>query len=514
MTDTVRKKITNTNKIFTLMLTTLLLLTAFPIGAIGSTNEQAITVQENAPDGVSISINEQNVQFTEQSGSPFIDENNRIQVPFRITLEAFGAIVSWDGDRRTVTAEKNSTKVEVPIDEQYILKNGTKILNDTSAIIKDNRVYLPIRVVLEAFDAEVTWSQGSRTVVIITPVSKILTVHFIDVEQGDSIFIDYGEYEILIDAGVRKHGKTVVDYIKPYVDGALDLIVATHGDADHIAGLIDVIGAFDIDKIIHNGEERTTTTWKEFDRVGKSKSGCEYVKATIETIKIDDSMSIKIIPPLRFYSDFNENSVVVELTYNDVKVLFTGDMEKNSEKDLLNQFSKIDVLKSSHHGSRTSSTTGFLNIVKPDYVIISCGKDRTDGNSYGHPHLAALQRYFNIGATVYGTFRDGTIVMSSDGQTYSFDAKTPLTLNDAGDSKTNTVPPVMENNRSQDLQNAEIKYIGNVSSKRLHYPDCSSVEQIAEKNVIIFYSISETSGYSQCDICKPFSSRTEGSSIM
>lgn len=320
--------------------------------------------------------------------------------------------------------------------------------------------------------------------IVVESGGEILTIHFIDVGQADAIWIDYGEYEILIDGGNRKDTKLVADYISQYVDGPIELVIGTHLDADHIGGLIGLIPLFDIDKIIYNGSGKSNVTCNDFRSAASSKQNCEFSAAVDLTVKIDDNVSFVIIPPVKNYKDENENSIIAELIYNDVKVLFTGDMEKDSERDLMNRFTKADVLKLSHHGSKYTSSTTFLNIVKPEIVIITAGLV----NQYNHPHYDALERVFNVGATAYGTFKDGTIVMSTDGKSYNFDAKTPLTLRDAGDRVSNA---------------AIVNYIGNISTKKIHYLDCSSVTLIAEKNRIYFTSMSEASGYAPCGICKP-----------
>ena len=489
-------------KIISLFVVTLLLASIVLTPAINSGDSYASNVSEVASlskdaSEISININGQNIVFTELSGEPFVDESNRTQVPFRVALEAFGADVSWNDATRTAIAEKDGIKVEASIGQNYILKNGVKIQNDTAALIKDGRTYLPIRAVMEAFSADVSWNQDTQTVVIVSESGQTLTVHFIDIGQGDAIFVNYAEFEMLIDGGNRKDGKEIANYIAPYVDGAIELVIATHMDTDHFAGLIDLIPMFDIDKILYNGSKKDNTTCKTFHSVANAKQNSEYAVAVDQTIRVDDALSIKIITPAKQYSDENENSIVVELTHNDVKILLTGDMEKSSERDLLNRFSKVNILKASHHGSRTSSTSAFLNVVRPEVVIISAGA----GNTYGHPHFEALQRFSNIGATVYGTFRDGTIVVNSDGRTYSIDAKTPLTLNDAGDKKEDTTTTLNNNNNSQNQQNFEIKYVGNTSSKKFHFPDCRSVAQISEKNIIYFYNISDTKGYDPCGTC-------------
>ncbi|MBK5215929.1 MAG: copper amine oxidase N-terminal domain-containing protein, partial [Candidatus Pacebacteria bacterium] len=112
-----------------------------------------LPAQAYAATGISVNINGANINFTQDSGTPFIDSANRTQVPFRQTMEQFGASVSWDQASQTAIAEKNGIIVKVPIGKNYIYKNTELISNDTAALIKDSRTYLPIRAVLEAFGA-------------------------------------------------------------------------------------------------------------------------------------------------------------------------------------------------------------------------------------------------------------------------------------------------------------------------------------------------------------------------
>lgn len=119
---------------------------------------------------VDLKINDVNVNFDNNSGYPFVDDNNRTQVPLRATMEAFGADVGWDADNQIAVVIKDGIRVEVPVGKTYIFKNDVKINNDTAAQIKDNRTYLPIRVVLEAFGANVGWE--NNTVVVTAKVPE------------------------------------------------------------------------------------------------------------------------------------------------------------------------------------------------------------------------------------------------------------------------------------------------------------------------------------------------------
>lgn len=128
------------------------------------------------------------------------------------------------------------------------------------------------------------------------------------------------------------------------------------------------------------------------------------------------------------WEDSNDCSVVAQLTCGNVQVLFTGDMSQQVETKLLPLFGDIDVLKVSHHGSDTASCAEFLSVVKPEYAVISYGLD----NAYHHPAGETLQRLFDVGATVYGTGKSGSIVLTTDGWTYSFNTSQALTAADAG----------------------------------------------------------------------------------
>lgn len=121
-----------------------------------------------AQDEIIVNIDSNKVEFNNEVGSPFVDENYRTQVPFRATLEKFGAEVKWDDATRSAVAVKGDITVQVPIGEKYILKNGEKIATDTTALIKDSRTYLPIRAVVEAFGSNVEWDSALKTVVITT----------------------------------------------------------------------------------------------------------------------------------------------------------------------------------------------------------------------------------------------------------------------------------------------------------------------------------------------------------
>ncbi|MHC1723967.1 MAG: stalk domain-containing protein [Aminipila sp.] len=472
---------------------------------------------------IGIDINGTKVSFTDNTGAPFVDSANRTQVPLRVTMEKYGCQVAWDQTAQIATVTKDNNKVEIPIGQKYIVVNGNKQAIDTAAQVVNNRTYLPIRAVLEAFGANISWNQATQTVEVKNASGQVKTeiatlpevkVHFIDVGQGDSIFIDAGEFEILIDAGPKSAGQKVANYIKPYVDGELDLVVATHEHEDHIGGLPAVLAAYTVGTIEDNGRTADTSIYKEYiNAVNNQIKNNHTFHFTLKElnnmgtqINAENTLNYKVLQMQGQYSDPNNNSLVSMLTYKDVNILFMGDAEQEVEKSNLSTFKDVDVLKAGHHGSDTASSTEFLKVTKPETVIVSCAT----GNTYKHPHLAALQRFSGLNAKVYGTEKSGNIVLTTNGSTYSLNTSTQLTTADAGDNTSNiqSMAPATDsqvNNTTTSVTQAEATYVGNSSTKKYHKLDCRYANSIKAENVVYFKTKTDatTAGFEPCKVCNP-----------
>jgi competence protein ComEC len=247
--------------------------------------------------------------------------------------------------------------------------------------------------------------------------TKNMYVHFINVGQGDSIYIKAPNGEdILIDGG-NKDGSDVVAYLKKQKVKDIEFMIATHPDADHIGGLDEVLKAFPVKNVYAPKVSHTSQAYKDFLTAVKNK------KLTIKTAQANVTLPIKgvtakFVGPVKTYSksDTNDWSAVLRLAYGKNAFLFTGDAEFKAESDMIKakQPLKADVLKVGHHGAKTSTSTAFLNAVKPKYAVISVGK-----NSYGHPTKEVLNRLKVAKVTVYRTDQKGTIVFTSNGSTLS-----------------------------------------------------------------------------------------------
>ncbi|PLT29287.1 ComEC/Rec2 family competence protein [Peribacillus deserti] len=243
-----------------------------------------------------------------------------------------------------------------------------------------------------------------------------LSVHVINVGQGDSIFIKAPTGEtILVDAG--KSGDTVVNYLKKQKVSTLTAVVSTHPDADHVGGLDEVLKAFTVKSVYAPKVSHTTQAFKNFLTAVKNE------KLTIKTAQNgvvipdkDKNTEIKFIAPVKTYakSDLNNWSGVLMVKHGVKKILLTGDAELQSENDMMAKklISKVDVLKVGHHGAKTSSSAKFLSIAKPTFSAISVGK-----NSYGHPTAETVKRLTAVKTKIYRTDKSGNIIFTSNGKT-------------------------------------------------------------------------------------------------
>ena len=273
------------------------------------------------------------------------------------------------------------------------------------------------------------YDKTENSVKITGAPAAAVTVSFIDVGQGDSVFIDDGDFEVLIDAGTADKGNAVSDSIRPYVDGDLDVVIATHTHADHVGGLTRVLADYQVDEIIDSGDTADSRFWTDYHAAAMAEPNCAVVPDSDFTVSMANGATLRIIEALDGDANPNNDSVAALLTFGQVRVLFTGDSEEAAEAVLAGKVGDVDVFKAAHHGSRTANTMALLNVIRPEYAVVSCGA----GNPYGHPHLAALQNFAAVGTTVYSTEKSGTVVMTTDGLTYSFNTSAALTLADAGD---------------------------------------------------------------------------------
>lgn len=248
--------------------------------------------------------------------------------------------------------------------------------------------------------------------------SDILTVYFLDVGQGDAIFIDSPRHgRVLVDGGKNRKVLAELGKILPFADKRIDVVMATHPDVDHIGGLPEVVSRYDVGIFIEPGVESENSIDDEL----KSRIEQENIPSLLAkrgmVVNFGDGVKFQILFPNQDVSKWETNraSVIARLVYGEKSFLLTGDSPIAIENVMLNLDPEIldsDVLKAGHHGSRTSTSLSYAEAVSPEYAVISAGED----NSYGHPHKEVLGILSKVGAKILSTANSGTIKFETDGE--------------------------------------------------------------------------------------------------
>ena len=245
-----------------------------------------------------------------------------------------------------------------------------------------------------------------------TPSNDELVAHFLDVGQGDANFIELPNGEtMLIDAGIASTGDDIVEYIENLGYDTIDYVVSTHPHTDHIGGMAEVIEAFDVDAIYMPKAVSTSKTYENLLETIQDKGlSIKTGKSGVEVLDEDDLDIVMVAPSSDDYSNLNNYSIVLKITYGDVSFLYTGDAEEESLEEITSDI-EADVLKVGHHGSDTSTSKSFLEKVNPKYAVISVGEK----NSYGHPAASTIELLQEYTNNIYRTDLNGTVVISTDG---------------------------------------------------------------------------------------------------
>lgn len=243
-----------------------------------------------------------------------------------------------------------------------------------------------------------------------------LTIHFIDVGQGDSTLIETPENKtILIDGGGNENyniGKNVlIPYLLNKKINKIDYMLISHFDTDHVGGCIEVAKYLKVKNIIISKQTKETENFQELIQIAKEKNIKIIICKKGDEINISKSIKLKILWPKEelISTDINDNSIVAKLEYNNTSILFTGDITQNIEKEILkNQNIKSDILKIAHHGSKTSSNIEFIKKVNPKISLIGVGEN----NTFGHPSNITIENLKNIRSKIYRTDINGEITIN------------------------------------------------------------------------------------------------------
>ena len=308
-----------------------------------------------------------------------------------------------------------------------------------------------------------------------------LVAYFLDVGQADSTLLVSDGEAMLIDAGNCDDSDFLVEYIGQLGIKTLKYIVFTHPHEDHIGSGEALIDNFGVEKIYMLDEYDEGLEGSLKHKIREKNIKTEMPEPGDRTYI--GGCSVEFLGPVQDYSDTNDDSICLKINHGSNSMVFTGDAGSGPERDMIDAGFDLeaDLLQMGHHGSSASGSYYFLREVNPRYAVISCGAD----NMYGHPHEETLSRLSDLGAEVFRTDEQGTVVAVDDGKNITFNC----------DGKKAEKPYTADEEKA--------KYIGNLNSKKYHVSTCGGLPE--EQNRIYFMSIekAEDAGYEPCGRCHP-----------
>lgn len=342
-----------------------------------------------------------------------------------------------------------------------------------------------------------------------------LEIHFLDVGQGDATLLICDGEAMLVDGGAPDKSDLIYTYLKNHNIRALRYIIATHPDADHVGGLS---GALNYAKAEIALSAVSTFDSKAFTDFTKYL-GQQGVDITIpengQRFNLGKA-SFTIVSPKEEY-DSNNSSLVLRVEHGSNSILLTGDAEVEEEKRILADGAKLnsDVMKVGHHGSETSTSDEFLTAVAPVYAVISVGKN----NPYFHPAVSVLSKLKQAGIQLFRTDINGDIICVSDGEKLTFELEknsdqdtfatpepAPIPIMTSESDGNSDFDKEQQDGEHTETQSAGTDYVVNTNTGKFHYPNCSSVKKMKDKNKMFFNGTRDeliSRGYSPCGNCHP-----------
>lgn len=349
-------------------------------------------------------------------GIPFIPMEMIID-KFKVTIDKGDGGVIYKGTR-------DADKITFKLGSRYVYLNNKKITLEKYPIKINKSVMLPIDFVEKVFEVHVSWDEENRLLNIYS--DNKLRVHFIDVGEGDCILIDYKDYDIIIDCGGDYKGEIIKNYLKNLNIQDIDIFVATHNDLEHIGSMEEIFQTYNVKNVVYSGSETAKKSIDISTRYLLDGSFTNVMSDEMVEFELGNGVWFKVIETGDDYKNINNNSVITMLEHNDVRFLFTGDMETKVEIENLDKFFDIDILKVANHGMNTSTSESFLGVVKPEVAVISSGvyevtqgvNEELDGISNSEEVINRLEER-NI--ATYNTKDVGNIIITTDGKSYQIE---------------------------------------------------------------------------------------------
>ncbi len=341
--------------------------------------------------------------------NPVAIVNGSPSLPMLEMFEAANLEYRHSKNSRFVSLYYEDNHYLIILNTRIVFGNNQKFLLDNVVTDYNGIPQVPVDFFHKVLGFKVDWNREAHSLNIWK--KNEVKIHFIDVEQGEAIFIDYGDYDILIDSGSHEKGELVSAYLQNYGTDDIELLVMTHDDEEHIGGMEYIRRMFHVETVILPGTN---------DNMLSLLSGEVFRLNQVTRIMQDDNMTFDLGNNVFFHiletGDGYGSSVVALLEHTNTKVLFTGDMEAAVEEKNIEIFEDIDILKAGNHGGIESTSSKFLDVTRPETVVISCSIDNPL-----YPSDILIKRLLNRKIDIYKTSDLGTIIATLDGKGYYVD---------------------------------------------------------------------------------------------
>lgn len=285
---------------------------------------------------------------------------------------------------------------------------------------------------------------GVWSAILAWPTNSVQII-FCNAGQGDETLIQHGFYQILLDSSRPGRALDCLSRHAPFFDRTIEMMVITHPQLDHFGGAEQVLERYTVMRYVYNGFGSDSPEWMRLSEKLREKNVPVSVVSAGDEIRMGNVVfrvlwpnveggknNFSTVLGIKSFRNPNMDGIVLAMSYGNFRALFTSDIGEEEEKEIINGYngfnhfdhsdhfdlSSFDVLKVAHHGSKTSSSTIFLEAVRPALAVIEVGK-----NSYGHPTKEAMDRLKAVGAHVMRTDQDGDVVVETDGKKWTIDSK-------------------------------------------------------------------------------------------
>lgn len=396
---------------------------------------------------------------------------------------AASAAVRMNASKKTLTVGKTYTLKVSGTSSKVTWKSSNKKVATVSAAGKVSAV--------APGTATITATVGKKEYSCTVTVKKSgLSVHMLDIGQGDAILIQVNNQNILIDTGEEKYYDKLNEQLSFFKVSSIDKLVLTHPDSDHIGAADLVIEKYKVKSVYMPRFVNSSREYTELMNAIKAAKLSPIFPEEGDEIPLGSGVTAKVLS-VDAEEDSNGASIVIRLDYYKNSFLFTGDATAKVENTVMEKYDvDVDVLKVSHHGSDSSSPILYLKTVSPQYALISCGID----NNYGHPNKTVIRRLEKYAENILRTDESGTISIKSDGDNLTMTTEHIVTWDTPAPEEETEITPTP----TQTPQGGTRMVIGNKNSHVYHYPTCSTLP--LEKNRVYFSSAeeAEAAGYHLC----------------